>query len=86
MTDKNTTAAMEQVGKQPVQMSLPFGRVYGDIAIKEAIRGVKAITKELIRFGADKRQVTLLMNAISEEHPIVMEAIDLMDEKLMGDD
>lgn len=32
--------------KQPVQMELPSGRVYSDIQVKEAIRGVKAITKE----------------------------------------
>lgn len=85
MTDENTAKATKQVGKQPVQMQLPFGRIYGDVAIKEAIRGVKAITKELIRLGADARQVNLLMEALSDTNPIVITAIDLMDEKLMED-
>ena len=69
--------------KQPVQMQLPFGHVYSDIQIKEAIRGVNAITKELIRFGADREQAARIMDEACEINPIVVTAIDLMDEKLI---
>ena len=69
--------------KQPVQMQLPLGRVYSDIQITEAVRSVKAITKELIRFGADREQVTRIMDEACEINPIVVTAIDLMYEKLI---
>ncbi len=72
--------------KQPVQMELPFGRVYSDIEIKEVTRSVKAITKELIRLGAGREQVNRIMDEACEINPIVVTAIDLMDEKLMGGD
>ena len=89
MNDENTKAAMEVVGlvedPKPVQMELPFERVYSDIQMKEAIRGVKAITKELIRLGADRKQIAPLMDDICEINPIIVSAIELMDEKLIED-
>lgn len=86
MTDDNVEAAMRQVGKEPVQMEIPFKRVYSDIALKEAMRGIKAIAKEAIRFGAKDRQVNLIMDVLIGANPIIVSAIDLMDEKLMGGD
>ncbi len=71
--------------ERPVQMQLTFRRVYSDAAIKEAMRGVKAIIKEAIRFGADQDQVRAILDDLIDVNPIVMSAIDLIDEKLMED-
>ena len=84
MNDENTAAAMEQVGKEPIQMQLAFKRVYGDVATKEAIRGVTAIIREAVRFGADKEQIQFLLMNLIRINPIVESAIDLMDEKLLN--
>jgi hypothetical protein len=70
-------------GKEPVQMTLTFRRVYSDAAIREAMRGIKAIIKEAIRVGAGQEQVKGLLDILIEVNPIVMSAIDLIDEKLM---
>ncbi len=44
--------------KEPVQMRLPFERPYSDIQMRETMRGIKAITRELVRFGVDKKDET----------------------------
>lgn len=72
--------------KEPVQMKLPFARPYSDIQMRETIRGIKAITRELVRFGVDKKDIADLMETIGETKELVLEAIEQMDEKLLAQD
>lgn len=64
------------------QMELSFRRPYGDIAIKEAVRGIKAITKEAIRFGAVEEQVAAILEILSVTNPIIVSGIDAIDDAL----
>lgn len=72
---------VEEVEK-PEQLHLDFKRQYSDIRLKEAVRGVKAITKELIRFGLSEKMVSGLMETISIWNPIILAAADAIDEAI----
>ena len=67
------------------QMEFNFRRPYGHIALKEAVRGINAITKEAIRFGADREKVTAITEILIEANPIVVSAIDVIDDALSDD-
>lgn len=70
--------------KQPVQMQLPFARPYSDIALKEAIRSVKTIAREMIRLGLDEDIICHNMQTLGRIKPIIAAAIDAMDEKILA--
>lgn len=84
MNDENVAAAMK-LGNEPVQLNLTFGRVYSDLALKETIRGVKAIARELIRLGFDKESVTEILILLGGGKPIIVSAIDAIDDALADD-
>lgn len=70
--------------KEPIQMNLPFARPYSDMALKETARGVKAVTRELVRFGLDEKAITGIMEIIAIWEPRALDAIDLMDQKILA--
>jgi hypothetical protein len=82
MTQENNTTADEL--RVPVQMewNLDFKRQYSDIALKEAVRGVKAITKECIRFGLTEDAVTDIIQTLGIGKPIVLAAVEAIDDKI----
>lgn len=64
------------------QLEFEFKKQYNAIALAEAVRGVKAITKELIRFGLDDKAVCGLMETIAIWKPIIIDAAGAIKEQL----
>lgn len=64
------------------QMEFVFGPQYSDIALKEAVRGVKAITKEVIRFGGDGDTASRILQILAEDNAIVYAAANAIEEAL----
>ncbi len=67
------------------QMELSFIRPYGDIALKEAVRSIKAIAKEAIRLGAVEKQVAAILEILSVTNPIIVSGIDAIEDALSDD-
>ena len=67
---------------KPVQMEFYFSAQYSDIALREAVRGVKAITKEVIRFGGDSEMTARILGILAEDNGIVYAAAEAIEEAL----
>lgn len=65
-----------------VQMELSFRRPYSDIALREAVRGVKAITREMIRFGIIEKHVGEIMQILAINNPMIYAAVDAIEEQI----
>lgn len=70
-------------GETPEQLSFTFESQFSDIALKETIRGVKAITREAIRFGATVGEVRLMLDILTHRKPIILAAINAIEESLL---
>lgn len=64
------------------QLEFVFGPQFSDIHLKEAIRGVKAITKEAIRFGADGEAVSKILQILAVGNKMVYAAANAIEEAL----
>ncbi len=69
-------------GEKPEQLSFTFQPQFSDIALKEAVRGIKAITKEIIRLGGNERIVRSTLDLLAIQNPIIFAAANAIEESL----
>jgi len=90
MTEENVNEYMSagkvSAGKDsnPIQLvlDLDFKVQYSDLALREAVRGIKAITRETIRLGAGDVTVSAMLSTLAIGHPIVYAAVDAIEEQI----
>lgn len=82
MNDENTAKAMKIVGKEHEQLELNFDMQYSNIALTDAVRGVKTIAKEAIRLGGEDWQVESMLKTLSQGHPIIFAACEAIAEAI----
>lgn len=70
------------MSKDPVQLplSFKFKQQFSDIALKEAVRAVKAITREAIRLKGTDADVSAMLEILSQKNAIVQAAADAIQE------
>jgi len=68
--------------KLPGQLEFDFHALFSDMAIKEAIRGVKALTKEIIRLGGNERIAKSTLELLSIKNEIIYAAVNAIEESL----
>lgn len=69
-------------GEKPEQMTFTFLAPFSDIAIKEAVRGVKSLTREIIRLGGNERIVRSTLELLAMQNPIIYAAANAIEESL----
>ncbi len=67
---------------EAAQLMFSFDTQYSDIELKEAVRGVKTIAREAIRFGASRVTVSHILQLLDDENDIVSSAANAIDEAL----
>jgi len=82
MSEESTGKKEQQEPVRMVQMELSFATQYSDIALKDAVRGVKVIAREAIRFGAKAYTVKAMLEILSTTNPIIYAAADAIDEAI----
>lgn len=75
----------EKQEEEQMEFRLDFKRQYSDLALKEAVRALKVITREFIRFGMTDEKVSGLIQTISIWHPTILAAAEAI-EKALPDD
>lgn len=86
----------ETVGEDPVmenvsvdketgeQLTFTFSKQFSEVAMAEAVRGVKAIMKEAFRLGADVRTIRMILEPFVMMNPIVKEALEVIEDNIDG--
>ena len=66
----------------PEQMTFDFADIFGDIALKEAVKHVKTITKAAVNLGASDFTVKSMLQTLALESGIVYAAVNAIEEAL----
>lgn len=64
------------------QLTFTFEAQYSSIALKEAIRGINSLTKEIIRLGGNERIVRSTLDLLAIQNPIIFAAANAIEESL----
>lgn len=68
----------------PEQLTFTFSKQFSEVAMAEAVRGVKAIMKEAFRLGADVRTIRMILEPFVMMNPIVKEALEVIEDNIDG--
>ena len=68
--------------KEAFQLEFEFGAIYSDIALSDAKRHVKAITRAGVRLGVIEEGIKLALETMAIACPIIIAAINAIEESL----
>lgn len=83
---REATASGDDFGKLtkgvPEQMRFTFEAQYSDIELKETVRGIKALTREIVRLGGNERIARSTLELLSVKNPVIDVAACAIEEAL----